>query len=251
MSGRPAGEAFDLKSDLRFGIPYSVEFQAELTRVLADLAFPRRAPLKGLISDLDDTLWPGLVGETGGEGVSWHLDHHSHTHAVYQQQLRPLGEMGVLLALASKNDEANAREGLSRDDLLIGPELFVPVEIHWGPKSESVTRILDAWNIGADSVLFIDDSRAELEEVRSVHPDILVRQFPTGDDASFELALELRDLFGKAEMTEADRLRRPASAAWRRFPTIPPGRIPRSSCAMPGRLPASTPTPGTIPGRSS
>jgi len=58
--------------------------------------------MKGLITDLDGTLWLGIVGETGVAGVSWSLAEHAQIHGLYQQLLRHFSEMGVLLAVASK-----------------------------------------------------------------------------------------------------------------------------------------------------
>ncbi|MCF6312319.1 MAG: HAD-IIIC family phosphatase [Verrucomicrobiales bacterium] len=200
--------AYDLKNDIRFGSPYSIEFLSTLTGQLVDLAFPSTPPLKGLITDLDDSLWRGIIGDSGVDKINWNLDNHSLMHAVYQQKLQALAEQGVLLAIASKNDSAIAQSGLSRTDLRVDAKLFFPQEIHWGEKSESISKILKIWNIAADSVLFIDDSAAELAEVQSVHPQILTRQFPTKDDLGvLELVRELGDLFTKDEISKEDRLR--------------------------------------------
>jgi len=80
--------------------------------------------------------------------------------------------------------------------------------IHWGAKSESVGRILRAWNIGADSVVFVDDSPTELAEVKAAYPDVECLLFPTQNDrAVYELLEQLRDLFGKERVSEEDGLR--------------------------------------------
>lgn len=201
-------DRYDLRSDFRFGIPYSIAYLDGLCEAFARLAIPLNLPLKGLITDLDDTVWRGLIGEVGAEAVSWSLEKRSHAHALYQQQLRALEQTGILLAIASKNESAVALQGLNRDDCLVSPEAFHPQEIHWEPKSESVSRILRVWNISADAVVFVDDSLSELEEVRRVHPSIQTRQFPTRDDAGvMDLLHELQDLFGKSRILESDRLR--------------------------------------------
>jgi FkbH-like protein len=201
-------ERYDLRADFRFGIPYSIAYLDALSEAFARLAVPLNLPLKGLITDLDDTVWRGLVGEVGAESVSWSLEKRSHAHALYQQQLRALEQSGILLAIASKNEIGVALRGLNRDDCLVTPEMFNPQEIHWEPKSESVSRILRAWNISADAVVFVDDSLSELEEVRRIHPSIHTRQFLTRDDAGvMDLLSELQDLFGKSRILETDRLR--------------------------------------------
>ncbi|MCB1064310.1 MAG: HAD-IIIC family phosphatase [Verrucomicrobiae bacterium] len=199
---------YDPRADLRFGIPYSVTYFDALATNLARLAIPMNLPLRGLITDLDDTFWRGLIGEIGADSVSWSLEKRSHSHALYQQLLRTLEEMGILLAIASKNDVSVALEGLLRSDCLVSADTFYPQEIHWNPKSESVARILKTWNISADAVVFIDDSASEIEEVQRAHPNIHAYRFPTGDDASvLKLLATLRDLFAKSHILESDRLR--------------------------------------------
>jgi FkbH-like protein len=165
-------------------------------------------PLKGIITDLDDTLWHGLVGEVGPDGVSWDLDHGSQVHGLYQQVLRSLVETGVLVAVASKNDPADVQAALSRPDIVMSADQFFPVEVGWGLKSEAVERILRVWNIAADSVVFVDDSPMELAEVRAGFPAIRCVRFPSRDAAGvLELIGQIRDWFGKETVTAEDLLR--------------------------------------------
>jgi FkbH-like protein len=163
---------------------------------------------KGLITDLDDTLWNGLVGEEGPEGVNWDLTNNGGLHGLYQQVLAGLAAQGTLLAIASKNDPSVADRALSRPDLLVPKESVFPVEVGWHAKSESVGRILRTWNIGADSVVFVDDSPIELAEVKAAWPEIECRLFPKKDYGAANLLLrELRDLFGKSSVGAEDALR--------------------------------------------
>jgi FkbH-like protein len=82
------------------------------------------------------------------------------------------------------------------------------VEVGWHAKSESVGRILKTWNIGADSVVFVDDSPMELAEVKAAWPEIECRLFPKKDyGAAHTLLRELRDLFGKSSVGAEDALR--------------------------------------------
>src|SRR5437899_13061782 len=114
-----------------------------------------RTPKKGLITDLDDTLWKGLLGEVCPEEVSWDLDHRSHMHGLYQQLLQALSAAGVLIGVASKNDSSLVEKAFQREDLILSRDAIFPMEAHWGPKSESVARILKTWNVAADAVVFI------------------------------------------------------------------------------------------------
>jgi len=198
---------FDLKGELFTGLSYTMAHANEVAAALGRLILPL-APKKGLITDLDDTLWNGIVGEIGAEGVAWDLQSHSQIHGLYQQVLRALAEEGVLLGIASKNDPEVVKKALGRSDILISSDRIFPIEVHWNAKSGSVERIVRTWNIGMDSVVFVDDSPMELAEVQAAHPGIECLLFPKGDySAAGAFLRKLRDLFGRARLTEEDTLR--------------------------------------------
>jgi FkbH-like protein len=203
----PAAARLDFKSDLLSGLPYTIPHADQVGAALARLLSPP-APKKGLITDLDDTLWHGLVGEVGAENVAWDLASHHHLHGLYQKLLAALSAEGVLVGIASKNDEPVARRALERSDMLLSLDRVFPVEVHWNAKSGSVARILQKWNIGADSVVFVDDSPMELAEVAAAHAGIECVQFPANDAAAgYALLRRLRDLFGKPRLAEEDAVR--------------------------------------------
>jgi FkbH-like protein len=92
--------------------------------------------------------------------------------------------------------------------LLISAVKLFPTEVSWGAKSEAVKRIIRAWNIGPDSVVFIDDSPMEVAEVASSFPQMECRVFPADNERKLgELLEELRNLFGKSAISEEDRIR--------------------------------------------
>ena len=203
----PLSARHDVAAELAIDFPYRLEHASVLAETLARLLAPT-GRYKGVITDLDDTLWRGLVGEVGADGVSWNLDAHSQVHAIYQQTLAALADQGVLIAIASKNTPDVAGAALRRQDLGLPLSAIFPIEISWAPKSEAVQRILQAWNIGEDSVIFVDDSPIEIAEVQSRFPQMRCLQFTTGDDASgLALARDLRDLCGTEQIAEEDRIR--------------------------------------------
>jgi FkbH-like protein len=208
LDGRsPLAERRDVKSELHLGFPYRVPHAEAIAETIARLSRPS-APLKGLITDLDGTLWKDLVGEVGAKGVSWTLENRSQIHGLYQQMLVALSEAGVLIAVASKNDPEAVEETFQRQDLILPRDRIYPMEVHWGPKSESVGRILRAWNIAADAVVFVDDSAMELAEVKATHPGIESLVFPGHDEqAAYALLGRLRELFGKERLSVEDGLR--------------------------------------------
>lgn len=197
----------DAKSDLFTGLPYPLEHASDVAGVLANLIHAP-APKKGLITDLDDTLWHGIVGEIGADGVSWDLSSHQQIHGLYQQMLKALAGSGVLIGIASKNSREVVEEALRRPDLVVPAEKIFPVEVHWNAKSGSVANIVKAWNVSADAVVFVDDSPIELAEVASQHPGITCLQFPKGNpNEALALFRKLRDLFGKPRLAEEDTYR--------------------------------------------
>jgi FkbH-like protein len=213
----PTGR-YDLKSDINTGFPYSLAHASACAELIASL-IENRPPKKGLITDLDDTLWAGIVGEGGIDGVSWSPDRHSHLHGVYQQFLASLAGAGILIGVASKNDPTVVAQAFERKDLLISKREIFPFEVHWNKKSQSVGRILAAWNVGADSVVFVDDSPIEVAEVKESFPQLECLVFPKQDYAAFwTLLRRLRDTFGKTSVTTEDTLRLSSirdAAAWR------------------------------------
>lgn len=203
----PLTARLDVRAELSSGFPYAMPYASVLAEQLGRVLLPS-TPKKGLISDLDETMWSGILGEVGAEGVTWDLDHNSHMHAVYQKLLHSLSEAGVLLAIASKNEAKIVEQALQRTDVLLPVNKIFPVEANWAAKSQSVSRILKTWNVGEDSVVFVDDSPMELAEVQAVHPGVECILFPK-DDAQAIAALlsRLRDLFGKNALSEEDSIR--------------------------------------------
>jgi FkbH-like protein len=203
----PLGRRFDAKAEITSGSPYSLEHASKVAELLAVL-IRDSPPKKGLITDLDDTLWAGILGEVGVQGISWDMAGHAHMHGLYQQFLASLASAGVLLAVASKNDPALVEQALGRTDILLSRDSLFPLEAHWGPKSESVGRILETWNIAAGDVIFIDDSPMEVAEVRAAFPEIGCVEFPKSDyQGIWDLIKELRDCFGKGIVTREDEIR--------------------------------------------
>lgn len=207
LTSAPA-ERLDVSATWAYGFPYQNGHAERLASALTR-AVENRQPMKGLITDLDDTLWAGIVGDDGVEKISWDLDHHSQAHGLYQELLRTLSEEGVLVGVVSKNEPMVVDAAFARDDLLLPRGHIFPLAVGWGSKAEAIARVLAVWNIGADRVAFVDDSPTELEEVKAAHPAVECLQFPRSDPRAFyELLTHIRDLFGRSALSEEDTLRR-------------------------------------------
>ncbi len=214
----PPSQRYDLRSDVLTGFPYSLTHASALAGMLANL-IDCRPPQKGLITDLDDTLWAGILGEDGVTGISWDLERHTHLHGLYQQLIASLAGAGVLIGVASKNDSALVDKAFEGRDMLISKSDIFPFEVHWSPKSESVRRILHTWNVSPDSVVFIDDSPMEVDEVRASFPAMECILFPKDNYLGIlNLFKHLRENFGKPLLTDDDSIRLESirrSSEWR------------------------------------
>ena len=194
----------DVKAELTAGFPYSLGHASTLAGLLSELV-PTPSPRKGLITDLDDTLWAGILDEQGPEGVSWTGD--ARRHGLYQQLLASLASAGILIAVASRNDPELVAQALGREDLLITADAVYPICVDWGPKSGSIRRILDAWNIGPDAAVFVDDDPLARDEAVATAPGLLALAPPRDDDALMGFIEELRSLFGRSEVSAEDAVR--------------------------------------------
>jgi FkbH-like protein len=203
----PFAGRLDVKAAWTAGFPYQLSHASAVAELLADL-IQNRVAKKGLITDLDNTLWRGIVGELGADKVHWDLDNHSQGHGLYQQFLSELADEGVLIAAASKNERSVVDQAFARPDILLQADRVFPFEVSWGSKANAVSTILARWNIGPDSVVFVDDDPLELAEVQSMHPEVTGLQFPKNDPQAINnLLVHLRDLFGKRSVSEEDKLR--------------------------------------------
>jgi FkbH-like protein len=207
QSFSPIDQRRDLKAEFRWGSPYSTKHIAVLCDAIAELLAPQ-PQCKGLITDLDNTLWKGIVGDVGVDHISWELQTGGQIHAVYQRMLASLASQGTLLAVASKNDPAVVSSALQRQDLIVPASSLFPVLAGWGPKSVAVQQILSQWNVAPDSVVFVDDSPLEIAEVAHAFPDIKCLHFPSCPNGVLEtVLLPLREMFGKLSIESDDLLR--------------------------------------------
>jgi len=138
-----------------------------------------KRPIRLVIVDLDNTLWNGVVGDVGFEGVDLDRESNGYHHLMLQSYLLSLKETGVLLAICSKNSLGVARSVFdNRKEMILKFDDFVAYEISWDPKSQGIRRILEQLNLTEAGVMFLDDSKFEREEVKSNIPDIMVPELP-------------------------------------------------------------------------
>ena len=123
---------------------------------------------KAIVCDLDNTLWGGIVGDDGAENIEIGQETSvGQLYAEFQSYLKAHKDLGVLLTVDSKNDEENALAGLNRPDSVLKPDDFIVIKANWNPKDRNLIETAAELNIGADSMVFIDDNPAEREIVRA------------------------------------------------------------------------------------
>ena len=134
---------------------------------------------KVLVLDCDNTLWGGVVGEDGTEGIK--LDAHSFPGNIFrqvQQQFQTLEAQGVLLCLCSKNNDADVAEAFQRAPMVLQDKQIVARRVNWNDKPANLRELATELNLGLDSFVFVDDSDFEVQAVREQLPEVTVFQVP-------------------------------------------------------------------------
>ena len=117
---------------------------------------------KCLVLDLDNTLWGGVVGDDGVQNLILGRDHAvGEAFLDFQRYVKDLQRRGIILAVCSKNDIENAKEGFSHPDSILKLEDFSAFKANWNPKPRSIREIAAELKIGLDSIVFVDDNPAE------------------------------------------------------------------------------------------
>ena len=181
------------------GVPYTEDYFALLaTEVIRRWDSLTRAPLKVLALDADNTLWQGVLGEEGNDGIILTAGHRR-----LQEVAKAAQAGGILLTLVSKNNLEDLKEAFARrPDFPLRWDDFVAVEAGWQPKSESLRALAKGLNLGLDSFVFLDDSSLECAEVRAALPPVLILQVPAEPEAVATFANHLWPLDGFAASAE-------------------------------------------------
>lgn len=148
----------------------------DLYRYVRSITAPTK---KCVVVDLDNTLWGGIAGEDGLEGIQLSQTYPGNCYREFQRQLLKLYHRGILLAINSKNNEADALGIIdNHPDMLLRREHFAAWRINWDDKASNLRALAKDLNIGLDSLIFIDDNPAECELVRCEIPECEVISLP-------------------------------------------------------------------------
>ncbi len=188
--------------------PLSPEGSAALCDAIASgIRALTTGPRKVLVLDLDNTLWGGVVGELGPNGVGLGDDPAGRAFVAFQKHCKRLGDRGVLLAVCSKNNDADAREPFEQNEhMVLKLDDFAAFEASWQPKAAAIASMAAELRLGTDSFVFFDDNPAEREQVRQALPEVGVVEVPK-EPSEYVRALEGAGWFEAVGVTAADKKR--------------------------------------------
>ncbi len=158
---------------------------------------------KALVLDLDNTLWGGVIGDDGQEGIEIGQETSlGQLYSEFQTYLKEQSNVGVMLTINSKNDYDNALLGLNHPDSILKTDDFVNIKANWQPKSENIISIANELNILPSSMVFVDDNPAEREIVRQNIQDVETPNIANPED--YILRLDRSGFFEVTSLSQDD-----------------------------------------------
>lgn len=189
-------------------MPISTQALPAVASRVVDAILARKGRFhKCAIVDLDNTLWGGVIGDDGLEGIQIGELGQGHAFTEFQTWLKELKNRGVMLAVCSKNDEANAKEPFLRHpEMVLKLDDFSAFVANWEDKASNIRRIQKELNIGLDSMVFFDDNPFERNLVRTMLPEVEVPELPE-DPAEYTAFARMQNLFDTNSYSDEDRVR--------------------------------------------
>lgn len=161
-------------------IKYSINGQNLIINYIENLALAQSGKRKKcLILDLDNTLWGGIAGEEGINGITLSEFKEGARYKDFQKRIKDIKNTGIIIAIVSKNNEREALDIIKHhSDMVLKTDDFVTMKINWNEKVKNIEEISKELNIGIDSMIFIDDNPIEREHVKDFFKNITVPDFP-------------------------------------------------------------------------
>ena len=199
----PVKQYHDLQLDRMGHIPFTDEaFTAIGTLAARRIAAIKRSPKKVIALDCDNTLWRGVVGEDGPEGVKFDPG-----FIALQNFMIAQAEAGMVLCLVSKNIEDDVAKVFdTRSDMPLKSEHIVARKVNWVPKSQNLAELASELSLGIDSFIFIDDNPVECAEVKAALPQVLTLNLPKDEAAIADFLRHVWE-FDHLKVTSEDRKR--------------------------------------------
>ena len=172
-------DIYDAQRNMLGHIPYKREYYTAMaTSVFRKVLAIKRNPYKVIVLDCDNTLWGGVCGEVGSQGISL-----SKPYKYLQLFMVQQVNSGKLLCLCSKNVQEDIDRVFSyRNDMILNESDIVSSKINWQPKSENIKKLSEELNLSLDSFIFVDDNPVECAEVKANCPEVLTLNLPENPD---------------------------------------------------------------------
>jgi len=198
-----SGDLFDEITDQMGHIPFTEAGYSYLAgQITRSIRAWKHQPFKVIALDADNTLWKGILGEDGVQGIEITPAH----RYVQEFALRKKNE-GFLLVLCTKNNASDVEELFRvREDMVLNADDFVSIAANWGAKSANLKSIAEELNLGIDSFIFLDDSALEIREVHDALPEVMALKLPE-DTTHWKPFLDRNWAFDTFVVTQEDRQR--------------------------------------------
>ena len=189
-------------------MPFRTDILSHIAKQITDTVLAASGSFKKcIVLDLDNTLWGGVVGDDGIDGIQIGELGLGHAFSAFQLWLKELKNRGIILCVCSKNNESAAKE-----PFLHHPEMVLKLEdisvfvANWEDKASNIRHIQSVLNIGMDSLVFLDDNPFERSVVRNLIPNITVPELPENPEEYVDYLRSL-NLFETVSFSEEDRVR--------------------------------------------
>ena len=198
--------SFDPKMYVNADMCYSIDFLPYIAKYITDIIEAITGNFKKcLVIDLDNTMWGGIIGDDGMEGIQLGDLGIGKAYTDLQLWFKELQGRGIILAVCSKNDESIAKEPfLNHPDMILRLEDIAVFVANWENKVDNIYHIRDLLNINMDSIVFLDDNPFEREIVRQSIPELTIPSLPE-DPAEYLTYLRTLNLFETASFSGEDK----------------------------------------------
>ena len=162
---------------------------------------------KCIVLDLDNTLWGGIVGEDGFDGIELGDTPNGKAFVEFQKELLSLWNQGIILAINSKNNFDDAMKVISEHpNMILREKNFANIQINWDDKAINIKKIADEINIGLNSIVFFDDDKINRERIKQEFPEVLTVDL-SDDPSQFSPILKELNDFHVLQRTDEDKKR--------------------------------------------
>jgi FkbH-like protein len=200
-------QTIDFKGYLKNKVLYKHAFYWEYAKLIQPYLNASVGKIKKLIAfDCDNTLWQGVLGEDGPQGIQMSENTYAgQPFAAAQYRALALSKSGVLVALASKNNLEDVTTVFNTHEAIrLGLDATVALKVNWNPKVQNLQDLAQELNIGADSFVFVDDSNFEVQHMRDYLPVVTTVQVPANSIGYYLQQMEWPNYFVQLNETEED-----------------------------------------------